>query len=130
MFVMRYAWEHPYVLIRGLALLPTFWERMTENVTYGFKSFLGKYHIKINDATRYYLLGHVREIVYPESIRNRFAEMVSTKSGVNIAGVDIDYLGRVLINIFYVAVVLYVFDKLQGRSEAIIVVAVLGLIYV
>jgi hypothetical protein len=44
--------------------------------------------------------------------------------------VAIGYAWRVLINVFYVGVVLYVFDKLQGRSEAIITVAVLGLIYV
>jgi hypothetical protein len=44
--------------------------------------------------------------------------------------VVLGYTWRVLINIFYIAVVLYVFDKLQGRSEAIITVAVLGLIYV
>jgi hypothetical protein len=53
----------------------------------------------------------------------------STKSGTSPT-VVLGYTWRVLINIFYIAVVLYVFDKLQGRSEAIITVAVLGLIYV
>jgi hypothetical protein len=44
--------------------------------------------------------------------------------------VALGYAWRILINILYIAVVLYVFDKLQGHSEAIITVAVLGLIYV
>jgi hypothetical protein len=44
--------------------------------------------------------------------------------------VALGYAWRVLINMFYVVVVLYVFDKLHGRPEAIITVAVLGLIYV
>ena len=35
----------------------------------------------------------------------------------------------VLINVFYIAVVLYVFDKLLGRPEAI-TAAILGLVYV
>jgi hypothetical protein len=43
--------------------------------------------------------------------------------------VIIGYAWRVLINIFYIAVILYVFDKLQRRPE-IVTVAVLGLIYV
>jgi hypothetical protein len=52
-----------------------------------------------------------------------------TKSGTSPM-VVLGYTWRVLVNVFYIAVVLYVFDKLQGRSEAIITVAVLGLIYV
>jgi hypothetical protein len=40
------------------------------------------------------------------------------------------YTWRVLVNLFYVAIVLYVFDKLHGRHETTILVAVLGLIYV
>jgi len=40
------------------------------------------------------------------------------------------YVWRVLVNLFYVAIVLYVFAKLQGRHDTIILVAVLGLIYV
>jgi hypothetical protein len=53
----------------------------------------------------------------------------SAKSGTSVTAV-LGYVWRVLVNVFYIAVVLYVFDKLQGRSEAIITVAVLGLIYV
>jgi hypothetical protein len=53
----------------------------------------------------------------------------STKSGKSPT-VVLGYTWRVLVNVFYIAVVLYVFDKLQGRSEAIVTVAVLGLIYV
>jgi hypothetical protein len=44
--------------------------------------------------------------------------------------VALGYAWRILTNIFYIAVVLYVFDQLHGHSEAIIMVAVLGLIYV
>jgi hypothetical protein len=40
------------------------------------------------------------------------------------------YAWRVLVNLFYVAIVLYVFEKLHGRHETTILVAVLGLIYV
>src|SRR5262249_19218090 len=40
------------------------------------------------------------------------------------------YVWRVLVNLFYVAIVLYVFDRLQGRHDTSIVVAILGLIYV
>ena len=43
--------------------------------------------------------------------------------------VALGYTWRVLINVLYIAVVLYVLDKLQGRPEAI-TVAILGLIYV
>lgn len=43
--------------------------------------------------------------------------------------VALGYAWRVLANVFYVAVVLYVFDRLHGRPEAI-TVAVLGLVYV
>ena len=46
-----------------------------------------------------------------------------------IAVVALGYVWRVLTNVFYVAVVLYVFSALHGRSEAI-TVAVLGLVYV
>jgi len=35
---------------------------------------------------------------------------------------------RVLVNLFYVAIILYVLDKLHGRHDTTIVVAVLGLI--
>jgi hypothetical protein len=45
------------------------------------------------------------------------------------ARVALGYTWRVLVNVFYVAVVLYVFDKLHGRTETI-TVAVLGLVYV
>ncbi|HYY13933.1 MAG TPA: hypothetical protein VE758_05820 [Chthoniobacterales bacterium] len=40
------------------------------------------------------------------------------------------YTWRVLVNLFYVAIILYVFDKLHGRHEITVLVAVLGLIYV
>jgi hypothetical protein len=40
------------------------------------------------------------------------------------------YTWRVLVNLFYVALILYVFDKLNGRHEITVLVAVLGLIYV
>ena len=46
-----------------------------------------------------------------------------------IAVVALGYVWRVLVNVFYVAVVLYVFDALQRRPERI-TVAVLGLVYV
>ena len=49
----------------------------------------------------------------------------STKSGVPWM-VALGYTWRVLLNVFYIAVVLFVFDKLQGRSEAIITVTILG----
>jgi hypothetical protein len=45
------------------------------------------------------------------------------------AMVALGYTWRVLVNVFFVAVVLYVFDKLHGRTETI-TVAVLGLVYV
>jgi hypothetical protein len=45
------------------------------------------------------------------------------------AMVALAYTWRVLVNVFFVAVVLYVFDKLHGRTENI-TVAVLGLVYV
>jgi hypothetical protein len=40
------------------------------------------------------------------------------------------YTWRVLVNLFYVAIILYVFEKLNGHHETTILVAVLGLIYV
>jgi hypothetical protein len=40
------------------------------------------------------------------------------------------YAWRVLVNLFYVAIVLYVFEKLHGRHETTILVAVIGLVYV
>jgi hypothetical protein len=40
------------------------------------------------------------------------------------------YIWRVLVNLFYVAIILYVFEKLNGRHETTVLVAVLGLIYV
>jgi hypothetical protein len=43
--------------------------------------------------------------------------------------VVLTYIWWVLINIFYIAIILYVFDKLHGQTE-VITVAVLGLIYV
>jgi hypothetical protein len=55
----------------------------------------------------------------------------ASQKGSHIDGVSVVVLGyvwRVLTNIFYVAVVLYVFDALHGRPEAI-TVAVLGLVY-
>jgi hypothetical protein len=102
---------------------------------------LGKHGIEINDETRRYLEYHVRKIVHPEhnvdveeNEPDSFAadgeEHLTTSPKPGGSLVALGYGWRVLINIFYVAVVLYVFDKLQGRSEAIIMVAVLGLIYV
>jgi hypothetical protein len=40
------------------------------------------------------------------------------------------YTWRVLVNLFYVAIILYVFEKPNGHHETTILVAVLGLIYV
>lgn len=57
----------------------------------------------------------------------RASQKSSRIDGVSV--VVLGYVWRVLTNIFYVAVVLYVFDALHGRPEAI-TVAVLGLIYV
>jgi hypothetical protein len=68
----------------------------------------------------------------PETISSSVAiraSTTSTESGASWMG-SLGYTWRVLLNVFYVAVVLFVFDKLQGRSEVIITVAILGLIYV
>jgi hypothetical protein len=120
-FLTRYR-KDPYALVRGLALVQNFWKRCE---TDGLESLLRKHRIKISEATRHYLHypGHEDDAGFARTGREHLT--TSTKS----AGA-FGYGWRVLVNVFYVAVVLYVFDKLQGRSEAIVTVAVLGLIYV
>lgn len=92
--------------------------------TDGIESLLRKHRIKLNDATRRYL--HYPEHQDDDGFERNGREQLTTPKSEPVTG----YVWRVLVNGFYVAVVLYVFDKLQGRSEAIIVVAVLGHIYV
>jgi hypothetical protein len=133
MFFTRYA-KDPYALVRGLALSRKFWNHYGGYpgiVKSRMESFAGKYGIKINNETMWYLASHVQEMVYPEhkdddAFAGNSQEHLTTSKSAPVIG----YVWRVLVNVFYVAVVLYVFDKLQGHSEAIITVSVLGLIYV
>jgi hypothetical protein len=141
-FLRQYA-KDPYALVRGLTLVRNFWKRC--ETSGGLASLLGKQGIKINVETTQYLEYHVREMVHSEyKVDDGLAAngYLEDKSDAAFAGnpqdhlttsktaVFLGYVWRVLVNVFYVAVVLYVFDKLQGRSEAIIIVSVLGLIYV
>jgi hypothetical protein len=66
---------------------------------------------------------------YEKNLKLMPASSILMKSGASPM-MALGYMWRVLVNVFYIAVVLYVFNKLQGRSEAIITVAILGLIYV
>jgi hypothetical protein len=113
--------KDPYALVRGLALVRNFWKSCETN---GLESLLRKHRIKINEDTRHYL--HYPEHKDDDGFARNGREHLTTSTKSAVA---LGYVWRVLINVFYVAVVLYVFDKLQGRSEAIIM-AVLGLIYV